>query len=265
MNIAEFLRGEGIFEFALLPYSDVKVYDSGKEARAFDGFSPRSVVVFLIPYYVKGEKTSISRYAHSRDYHLYIKELTTRAERVLDKEFKCFADTSPICEADAACRSGLGCIGENGLVINQRYGSYIFIGEFFFSCDTEDTFFDGISKKSAPQKCIGCKACVRACPTGAINDKQVCISCINQKKRISDAEREIIKSSRLVWGCDICQEACPMNRGEETPISFFREERITSLDIKTLDELIETGEFPKRAYAWRGEAVIRRNIEIIDE
>ncbi len=263
MRIADFLKSENIFEFAKVDFSRLRVTDERRLERM--GFEPSCAVVFLMPYYVKGEKTNISEYAKSRDYHEFIKQLRLRAEKSLAVKLACFADTSPIDEVGAALLAGLGVIGKNGLIINKRYGSYVFIGEIFFEKGIDEDFFVGTEPKDAPRKCLECNACIKACPTGGINDRSICVSCINQKKRIDPAEEDIIRKTRSAWGCDVCQEVCPMNRLEETPIEFFREGRVERLDTETLDSLISSGEFKSRAFAWRGEAVLRRNLELTKE
>lgn len=262
MKLADFFKSENIFEASLVPFSELRVIDEHRVECM--GFEPKTAVVFLMPYYMPYKKKNISCYAHSRDYHFFVKELTARARETLDCELACFADTSPVDEVGAALVSGLGCVGLNGLIINERYGSYVFIGEFFFSKDINDSFFGGIERKHRGQKCLECHACEKACPTGGICNRRICVSFINQKKRLDDGDDEIIKNSQMAWGCDVCQEVCPMNRGNETPIEFFRENRAEVVDREVLDEMISSGEFEKRAFAWRGEKVIKRNIEIIN-
>lgn len=264
MNIAEFLKKENIFEFASLKWQELRVIGVSREKALFEKFVPKTVVIFLMPYYVNDKKTNISRYSKSHDYHLYVRELSRRAESELDREFFLSSDVSPIDEVNAALCAGLGCVGENGLLINQTYGSYVFIGEFFFATEIEDSFFEGTAKKNSPQKCLGCGACRKACLTGGIDDRKFCVSYINQKKKITDDEREIIKKSGLVWGCDECQEVCPMNCISETPIEFFKKERIEMLTNKKLSELIEAKDFENRAFAWRGEETLRRNLDIFE-
>jgi len=263
MKIADFLKSENIFEFSAVPFSELRVIDERRVERM--GFEPKTAVVFLMPYYMPCEETNISCYAHSRDYHFFVKELTLRARQDLECEFACFADTSPVDEVGAALISGLGCVGLNGLIINERYGSYVFVGEFFFPEEISESFFEGAERKNTRQKCLECGACLKACPTGGIKDKGVCVSYINQKKKIDEKDIEIIKKSELVWGCDECQKICPMNCREETPIEFFRENRVEIINREVLDKMLLSGEFEKRAYAWRGEKVIRRNVDLLDK
>ena len=265
MKVRDFLEKENIFEYALLPYSSLRVTDEKREERLKNSLCVKSAVIFLMPYYIKCEKSNISRYAMARDYHFFIKELCERAKKDICVPLEICSDTSPIDEVGGAVSAGLGCVGENGLIINKRYGSYVFIGEIFFDREVDDVIFQGIEKRDIYEKCLGCGACARACETGGIYDRKNCVSFINQKKRLDEGDEEIIKKSGLVWGCDLCQECCPMNKGEETPIEYFKEKRIERLTPDTFNELIISGEFDKRSFAWRGEAVVERNLAIFEE
>ena len=220
-----------------------------------------------LSYYVKTEeKGNISRYAYARDYHFYFKELTERLEKEFPSVFRYACDSSPINEVEGAVKAGLGSIGKNGLLINKRYGSYVFVAEFFSKLDINDPLFNGLEQKERGQVCRGCNACKNACPMNAFLDKTKCVSFINQKKVLDKGDIEIIKSAPLVWGCDICQEACPENKkADETEIPFFYNDLTPTLTEEKLNALIESGEFEKRAYAWRGQKVIRRNIRLKEE
>jgi epoxyqueuosine reductase QueG len=180
MKIAEFLEKEKIYEYAKIPYEKLCVIDKRREERLFGDKKIKTALFFLIPYYTGGERGNVSRYARGRDYHFYIKELEKRAKEALDTPPVICADTSPVAEVSGACLAGLGCVGENSLIINQRYGSYVFIGEMFFTLDENDEFFRGVEKKSAPQKCRGWGACKKACATGGIFDRAKFVSCITQ-------------------------------------------------------------------------------------
>ena len=83
--------------------------------------------------------------------------------------------------------------------------------------------------------------------------KESCLSDINQRKgELTPENVELIKNSGCVWGCDVCQDVCPMNRNiAVTPIKEF---------IETAVSYFETGDnIDNRAYAWRGRKVIERN------
>ncbi len=263
MTLREFLNNEKIFEISLLPFKEVSITDSKKAERVFNDFDAKTVVLFLIPYYVKTEeKGNISRYAYARDYHFYFKLLSARLDSIFPFHFRHACDSSPINEVEAAVKAGLGSFGRHGLIINKRYGSYVFVAEFFSDLDLTDPLFEGLERKKAGQICLGCGKCEKACPASAFKDKTKCISFINQKKNITEEESEIIKNSALVWGCDICQEVCPLNlKAEESEIPFFRQDLTVNLTEKVLDTI----DFKSRAYAWRGEKVIRRNIKLKEE
>ena len=267
MTVKEFLSDEKIFEVSLLPFSKASIINSKKAERLFENFEVKTVIFFLIPYYVKTEeKGNISRYAYARDYHFYFKELTERLEKEFPSVFRYACDSSPINEVEGAVKAGLGSIGKNGLLINKRYGSYVFVAEFFSKLDINDPLFNGLEQKERGQVCRGCNACKNACPMNAFLDKTKCVSFINQKKVLDKGDIEIIKSAPLVWGCDICQEACPENKkADETEIPFFYNDLTPTLTEEKLNALIESGEFEKRAYAWRGQKVIRRNIRLKEE
>ncbi len=102
-------------------------------------FEPGCVVMFTVPYFTgDDEPRNISRYAVSLDYHIFFSELAAQLKAACDSDLPgtaicTYSDHSPIYEAEAASKAGIGCIGENHLLITEDYGSYIFIGEIFLS------------------------------------------------------------------------------------------------------------------------------------
>ena len=224
----------------------------------------KTCIVILVPYFVNdASPRNLSLYAVSRDYHQYVKELESRfvlsaAQKGIDIRAKFFADTSPFDERALAIRSNLGFAGQNGLLINPVYGSYVFIGELVV--DAEISLSSGTTQIT---NCLSCGKCRKSCPTGCLSGDSVeCMSHITQKKQISENEKEQIMNHQLVWGCDICQQVCPHNvKASETRITFFRENRIPHLSTEALEKMSD-GEFSLRAYSWRGRNVIARNISL---
>ena len=214
-------------------------------------FVPRSVIVYLVPYYA-GETVNISRYAASLDYHIVIKDINDRLIAGLREiypkaSFSGFGDHSPIRECYAALSAGLGILGENGLLINEKYGSYVFIADII--SDVAPMDIGAIDKKEI-KRCEGCGHCRTACPTGILRgDGEGCLSEITQRKGELNAEEEqLIRKYNTVWGCDMCQSVCPYNQNPKTTlVPAFLKDRITELTEKKLLSL-EDESFSKRAY-----------------
>jgi epoxyqueuosine reductase QueG len=101
-------------------------------------------------------------------------------------------------------------------------------------------------------------------------DPKRCLSYITQKKgELSAWETELMGNHRMIYGCDICQEVCPLNYGlPETPIGEFKENLICGIDADALEK-ISAREFRKkygdRTFAWRGAALLKRNLKIINK
>ena len=108
-------------------------------------------------------------------------------------------DSAPIFEKAWAVRAGLGWIGRNTLLINPKLGSNFNIGILLLNVELPyDVPYEG-------DGCVGCAACLGACPSGALGEKRtldcrVCISALNQQ------------TAGAPYGCLVCQEACPYNK-----------------------------------------------------
>ncbi|MCQ2484299.1 MAG: DUF1730 domain-containing protein [Clostridia bacterium] len=223
----------------------------------------KTVIVCLFPYFLGNDKydgSDISKYAVVPDYH---DTITARLTEVCDKlkeafpdeEFVTFTDNSPIPEVFAAVNAGLGVRGKNSLFISHEYGSWVFIGEI-------------VTTKEYPQSsagavdCMNCGKCVKACPTGSITESGIntdtCLSNITQcKGELSETEKKLIMDSGCIWGCDICQNVCPMNKNIKiNPLEAFTKDVRLKADADNLEG---------RAYAWRGRKVIERNINLLKE
>ncbi len=257
--ISDFLISENIKYFSSADIRDCIILNQKKLPEYTE-----SVVFFLIPYYVKdAESRNISVYAVPCDYHLYIKELSESFEhrRIasgLDFQYRFFADNSPFCERTCAEKCNLGKIGKNGLLANPEYGSFVFIGSI---CVSSDISIPQTTENFKSDICGNCEKCKTFCPMEKGKCPE-CLSAITQKKKITDTEAEIISQAPIKWGCDICQLICPYNKDiPETPIKFFRQNRIPKLTKEILSEMSEE-DFAKRAYSWRGRDVINRNLDL---
>lgn len=223
----------------------------------------KSVIVVLFPYYL-GEKfyenLNISKYAVPEDYHIicgeYLKKITKSLEELYPQNnFQFFCDNSPVNEVKAATLAGLGVKGENSLLINEKYGSFCFIGEIVtdleIPCEDKEI-----------ESCKKCGLCKKKCINQAITtygvEKEKCLSETTQKKgELTESEEKLIKKSGCIWGCDICQDICPMNKNiEHSPIKEFYE---TAKSTYNGDEDYNKS----RAYSWRKKDVINRNLKIV--
>lgn len=252
--------------YAVLSYSHLKETRQHIVNRA--GLMPKTAIIYLLPYYA-GECRNISRYAASRDYHIALRETGEKIISELKRAYpdstsRFFGDHSPIDERGAALIAGLGIAGDNGLLINEKYGSYIFIGEVLTDIPPEEL---GAQMPQKIQGCEGCGACKASCPTGILRGEgDECLSAITQKKgALTEDETALIIKYNTAWGCDLCQSSCPYNRHPKvTPIEFFRTDRITRLTTDVLLSMSDE-DFSKRAFAWRGREVPKRNTQILEE
>ena len=263
-SLKDYFREKKIEYFAALPYAECR--EINKRIMDREDFTPRSVILYLLPYYT-GETVNISRYAASLDYHLIIKEINEGLIRIIGEKYpdahcRGYGDHSPIDERSAALACGFGILGDNGLIINEEYGSYIFIGDVV--CDLDPELLGAITPKEI-KRCVGCGACKAACPTGILRGEGCdCLSAITQKKgELSTDEVELMQRYNTVWGCDLFQTPCPYNRDPKmTPIEFFYRERIDELNSEVLENMSDD-EFACRAFAWRKKATVERNISLV--
>ena len=210
----------------------------------------------------------ISTYAAQADYHILLREMLN--ELVLDInqvlgsfEHKILIDSGGLVEKELAVKAGLGYYGKNSLVISEEFGSLFFIG-----CLLTDIHIDE-SELSVPlyECCDSCMKCVDACPSGALEDSKFdykkCISYITQKKgKLSVEESKLIGNH--LYGCDICQVACPHN--ENKPYAFIKNIDLVMPKISDIvnisDEDFER-RFGNTVIKWAGVEVLKRNAAVI--
>lgn len=233
----------------------------------------KSVITTVIPYWFRPEKPhNISIYAMLPDYHKVVVEMLNDICSELKKLFpesifEPHADVSPVNEKRAAVLGGLGFIGKNTLLINEKYGSFLFIGDI---CTDAEIHIKNEIKENG---CGDCELCRKACPGNALENgfcAEKCVSAITQKKgELTDSEKNILRRSRSVWGCDVCSLVCPYNKGLETSEYFekYKDKLLYNIDCELLDGLTN-GEFKRkfndRTFAWKGISVLRRNLEVLE-
>ncbi len=234
----------------------------------------RTVLVAAFPYFAGDRPGNLALYCRGEDYH---RVLTRRMEGVCQAleerhpghTFVPGADNSPVPELAAAERAGVGRMGRHGLRIVSPYGSYLFLGTILTDLEFPET---GPSEGSPCPP--DCRACLKACPTGALTeagcDVSVCLSDVTQKKgELTEAEIARIKKSPTVWGCDLCQRACPLNRDAALSLlPEFREDLLDSLtpeDLEGLSNKAFRRKYADRAFSWRGIGPLLRNLRLKEE
>ena len=196
----------------------------------------RTAVVVLAGYY-DGDHDSlpapggcprgkVARYAWGRDYHHVMRErldalgawLADEAARreapdVRPVEWRACVDSAPLDERALAVRAGLGFIGKNTLLLTPDAGSYALIGVLLTTLALPP---DAPLAPSPTHSCGGCRRCIEACPTGAIDhpyrlDPRRCTSYLTIEQRGSIPPDLAARMGDWVFGCDTCQEVCPFN------------------------------------------------------
>lgn len=201
----------------------------------------KSVIMLGVNYYQPNSESTpeghgrVARYARGRDYHKVIarmtKELVGRivrdtgygmrdvaenqslpVSRIPCPGFRWFVDYGPMLERAYAEKAGLGYIGRNGLLINRKFGSWIFLAEIITNLEIESSDPRLIRHGT----CGTCKKCMDACPTGAIVEERVvdstkCISYLTIERPSDIPEDLAAKIGDRIFGCDVCQEVCPHN------------------------------------------------------
>jgi epoxyqueuosine reductase len=163
----------------------------------------------------------ISRYAWGDDYHDVLREKLNRLVEAMHAEFhepfeaRAYVDTGPIIERVAAKYAGLGWLAKNTFLINQKAGSWLFLGSIVTTLELTPSL--GPGEAPARDLCGKCTRCLDACPTDAfpqpyVLDSRKCISYLTIELRGAIPEELREPLGTAVIGCDICQDVCPWNR-----------------------------------------------------
>ena len=132
--------------------------------------------------------------------------------RLLGGSYRVFVDANQHVDREAAARSGVGFYGKNTMLITRHHGSWVVLGTLVTDVELEPT-------PPLSTDCGDCRICIDACPTGALDepgtlDATKCLSYWTQApSAIPEGFRAALGAQ--VYGCDICQDVCPWNRGIE--------------------------------------------------
>jgi len=204
----------------------------------------------------------ISRYAGGRDYHKVIRRMWKTFLPALERlmpgvRARWFVDSAPILEKAYAEQAGIGWRGKHSNIIQQRKGSWFFLGGLLIDRELPPDL-------PAPDRCGNCTLCLEACPTGAIRepyivDSRLCISYLTIEHRGEVDEQLQARSGDWIFGCDICQEVCPWNRFSLPSMveAFLPRPELRKL---TLHDLVRSDE-GRFDYLFRGTPVRRARWE----
>jgi len=209
----------------------------------------KTVVSLLFNYHTEkgptdAESPRIATYAYGKDYHHVLKWKLKELMKWAQSEWgeiagRVFVDSAPVHERAWAAKSGLGWVGKNSLLLNQKMGSFFFIAEMILDIELEP---DGPTS----DHCGSCTRCIDACPTGAIIQPEVvdgskCISYFTIELRGAIPEPIHRHLAPWVFGCDICQDVCPWNRHaqQHEEAEWNPHEKLLSMNRKDWEEMTE--------------------------
>lgn len=208
----------------------------------------------------------ISKTSWGIDYHTVLYNALDKIKNYIiskceNADAKILVDNNPLLERAIAYHGGIGFFGKNNLIINEIYGSNIFLGEIL-----TNIYFK--PNKPIKSKCGDCNLCIKACPGKAIISSHIintnnCISYSTVDKGYLNDER-IKRMGRRIYGCDICQDVCPFNkkakkvkRNEFMPNKL--KPNVSIRDILSLDNKKFKDVFGQTSSSWRGKRTIIRN------
>jgi epoxyqueuosine reductase len=181
----------------------------------------------------------VAAYAWGRDYHRVLPERMRALVAFIEQQVggpvahRWYTDTGPLLERELAQRAGLGWIGKNTCLINPRLGSYFLLAEILLGIELEP------DEPLTPDRCGTCRRCLDACPTGCILpdrtlDARRCISYLTIENKGTIPPDLRPQMGDWVFGCDVCQTACPWNKfaEEEFEPAFAASPGLPSPDLE---------------------------------
>jgi epoxyqueuosine reductase len=176
----------------------------------------RTVVSAALCYYAPrpargSDEGALPRYAW-KDHYSELREKLERLGERIGGRYRVLVDENQHVDREAAARAGVGFYGKNTLLITRRFGSWVVLGTLVTDREVE-------ARAPLELDCGSCTRCIDACPTGALDDPGVLDStrCLSYWSQAPGAIPEEYRTElgTQVYGCDICQDVCPWNRGVE--------------------------------------------------
>jgi len=211
----------------------------------------RSVICVALSYKLPPQNATssdtigiIAEYAVFKDYHIVIKERLNALAAAIEAKvgrkftFKACVDSAPIAERVLAARAGLGFIGKNRMLINPVLGPSVWLGELVTDLELE-------RDHAASGSCGTCRACLDACPTGALAtdslDARKCISYLTIEHKGEIPREYAAKIGQRLFGCDECTLACPFYKNAP-PCSSSTQKLLTCSRFTVLSEVLQWDE-----------------------
>ena len=232
-SVAEELGLDVVGAAAVAPYEDTERHIRERQARGLFGSmrftmaqpevschpetlleGARTVVSAALCYYAPGREPGdqegrLPRYAW-RDHYALLGERLDALGRRLGGSYRVLVDANQHVDRAGAERSGVGFIGKNTMLITRTHGSWVVLGTLVTDVELEPT-------SPLDAGCGSCTLCIDACPTGALDEPGVldanrCLAYWTQTAgEMPDDVMDALEDR--VYGCDICQDVCPWNRG----------------------------------------------------
>jgi epoxyqueuosine reductase len=211
--------------------------------------SARTVVSAALCYYAdeparaEGEGR-LPRYTWN-DAYAQLRERLDELGRRIGGEYRVLVDANQHVDREGAVRSGVGFYGKNTVLITKRHGSWVVLGTLISDQELEST-------PPLDLDCGSCRLCIDACPTGALDepgtlDANRCLSYWTQAPA-SIPEPYRAELGAQVYGCDICQDVCPWNRGIEKRRSDTGPQQGAEPHVSLVDWLHADAEGLRRRY-----------------
>lgn len=232
----------------------------------------QSIILFAYPYRfravdekLRAARYKVARYAWQRDYHQLLREKLRRLVSEFSLSGRAVTDSAPLAERYWARRAGMGRIGRNGMLIDEKLGSYFLIASLLL---TDRLQLAPQPQKASPESdildlCGECRLCVEACPTGALRgdsrmDVSLCISFQTIESRADTATLpEARRRHNWIFGCDVCQQVCPWNKSAYAAGEFNEEHPLAGQ--------VAEGRLPGSRSRLKGSVFHRRGVQKLQQ